>query len=223
MAGTPRRTARLQVVTTRGGLCRWRIGDVVQCVGFEGQSPIIRFCYRQGQVSLLQAEGALDGLGCCEDISAKPAVACLFLFHGPQPSAPLGTRRGQNDAARAFCTVRGGRAADRFLSRWASIGKGSGTFDSQRQSGSSEAMGGDADSERSLPAGSFEGIVAAADVAKDELNTVAWRNRVFRLARRLSLTTGPKFCSVAAAWCIGGETWAHLRRLLVPQPASQHI
>ena len=39
------------VVTTLGGLCRYRIGDVVEFVKYhEGHAPVVRFCYRAGQV-----------------------------------------------------------------------------------------------------------------------------------------------------------------------------
>lgn len=44
------------VVTTRGGLCRWRIGDVVEFVRHEGRAPVVKFCYRRGQVLNLRGE-----------------------------------------------------------------------------------------------------------------------------------------------------------------------
>jgi len=44
------------VVTTVAGLYRYRLGDIVKCVSYYNQSPIIEFLYRQG--SLLSISGA---------------------------------------------------------------------------------------------------------------------------------------------------------------------
>ena len=41
------------VVTTGGGLCRYRIGDVVKVARFHNKSPVLEFQYRKGQVSSL--------------------------------------------------------------------------------------------------------------------------------------------------------------------------
>ena len=38
------------VVTTVAGLYRYRLGDVVKCIGYYNQSPIIEFLYRQGSL-----------------------------------------------------------------------------------------------------------------------------------------------------------------------------
>lgn len=38
------------LVTTFSGAYRYAIGDVVEVVGFEGQAPIVRVCYRKSQV-----------------------------------------------------------------------------------------------------------------------------------------------------------------------------
>jgi hypothetical protein len=43
------------VVTTLGGLCRYRLGDVVTVVGRHGAAPLVKFAYRAGQV--LNARG----------------------------------------------------------------------------------------------------------------------------------------------------------------------
>ena len=44
------------VVTTVAGLYRYRMGDIVKCVGYYNQSPTIEFLYRRG--SLLYISGA---------------------------------------------------------------------------------------------------------------------------------------------------------------------
>ncbi len=38
------------VVTTVAGLYRYRLGDVVRCVGYYNQTPIVEFLYRQGSL-----------------------------------------------------------------------------------------------------------------------------------------------------------------------------
>ncbi len=38
------------LITTFSGAYRYAIGDVVEVVGFEGQAPIVRVCYRKSQV-----------------------------------------------------------------------------------------------------------------------------------------------------------------------------
>ena len=35
------------VVTTRCGLCRYRVGDVVKVTGFRGEAPLVEVLYRQ--------------------------------------------------------------------------------------------------------------------------------------------------------------------------------
>lgn len=44
------------VVTTLGGLCRYRIGDVVRVVGRHGTAPLVEFRYRRGQLLNLRGE-----------------------------------------------------------------------------------------------------------------------------------------------------------------------
>lgn len=38
------------LITTLSGMYRYAIGDVVEIVGFEGQAPVVRVCYRKSQV-----------------------------------------------------------------------------------------------------------------------------------------------------------------------------
>ena len=44
------------VITNLGGLCRYRIGDVVKVVGFHKQAPLVEFRYRIGQLLNLRGE-----------------------------------------------------------------------------------------------------------------------------------------------------------------------
>ena len=44
------------VISNLGGLCRYRIGDVVKVVGFHKQSPLVEFQYRIGQLLNLRGE-----------------------------------------------------------------------------------------------------------------------------------------------------------------------
>ena len=44
------------VVTTLGGLCRYRIGDVVRVVGRHRDAPLVEFRYRKGQLLNLRGE-----------------------------------------------------------------------------------------------------------------------------------------------------------------------
>jgi hypothetical protein len=37
------------IITNLTGLYRYRLGDVVRCVGYRGESPIVEFAYRKGQ------------------------------------------------------------------------------------------------------------------------------------------------------------------------------
>ena len=43
------------VITNLTGLYRYRFGDVVRCVGYRGEAPLVEFAYRKGQ--LLNARG----------------------------------------------------------------------------------------------------------------------------------------------------------------------
>lgn len=38
------------LITTLSGMYRYAIGDVVEVVGFEGQAPVVRVCYRKSQI-----------------------------------------------------------------------------------------------------------------------------------------------------------------------------
>jgi len=44
------------VITNLGGLCRYRIGDVIRVVGFHHGAPLVEFQYRQGQLLNLRGE-----------------------------------------------------------------------------------------------------------------------------------------------------------------------
>lgn len=44
------------VFTNHSGLYRYRMGDVIEVVGWYGQSPVVRFCYRKNQVLNLAGE-----------------------------------------------------------------------------------------------------------------------------------------------------------------------
>ena len=44
------------VVTTLAGLYRYRLGDVVKCIGYYHQTPIVEFLYRQGSLLNLNGE-----------------------------------------------------------------------------------------------------------------------------------------------------------------------
>jgi hypothetical protein len=55
------------VVTTVAGLYRYRLGDIVKCVGYYNQSPVIEFLYRRG--SLLDIAG--------EKVSENTILAAL--------------------------------------------------------------------------------------------------------------------------------------------------
>lgn len=44
------------VVTTVAGLYRYRMGDIVRCIGFYNQSPIVEFLYRRGSLLNLAGE-----------------------------------------------------------------------------------------------------------------------------------------------------------------------
>lgn len=44
------------VVTTLAGLYRYRLGDIVQCVGYYNRTPIVEFLYRQGSLLNLYNE-----------------------------------------------------------------------------------------------------------------------------------------------------------------------
>lgn len=48
------------IFTNHSGLYRYRMRDVLEVVGFSGQSPIVRFCYRRNQVLNLADEKTND-------------------------------------------------------------------------------------------------------------------------------------------------------------------
>jgi hypothetical protein len=44
------------VMTTSSGFYRFEIGDVVRCIGYQGQSPILQFLHKSGQCADLEGE-----------------------------------------------------------------------------------------------------------------------------------------------------------------------
>merc|ERR1711871_303818 len=44
------------VATTKCGLYRYRMGDVIKVVGFHGKAPLVEVCYRQGQLLNVRGE-----------------------------------------------------------------------------------------------------------------------------------------------------------------------
>lgn len=44
------------VMTTSSGLYRYEIGDIVQCTGYVGQAPVLRFLHKVGQYSDMEGE-----------------------------------------------------------------------------------------------------------------------------------------------------------------------
>jgi hypothetical protein len=59
------------VMTTAGGLYRYRTGDIVQCEGYTGDLPILRFSGRQGLVSDIVGEKLTEQFVavCLDDIT----------------------------------------------------------------------------------------------------------------------------------------------------------
>ena len=37
------------IITNLAGLYRYRLGDVIQCIGYQGESPLVKMAYRKGQ------------------------------------------------------------------------------------------------------------------------------------------------------------------------------
>jgi len=67
------------VVTTGGGLYRYRLGDMVEVVGFENQCPLLRFVGRADRVSDLVGE-KLD------EMHVRAVLDQVFARHGVAPS-----------------------------------------------------------------------------------------------------------------------------------------
>jgi hypothetical protein len=44
------------IITTLTGLYRYELGDVIRCVGYEGEAPIVEFAYRKGQFLNISGE-----------------------------------------------------------------------------------------------------------------------------------------------------------------------
>lgn len=85
------------LITTLSGVYRYAIGDVVEVVGFEGQSPVVRVCYRKSQViniadekmNVRQLENAMrkfqrraecSAEGYCVDGDYTKKLPCYLLY-----------------------------------------------------------------------------------------------------------------------------------------------
>jgi hypothetical protein len=67
------------VLTTSGGLYRYRIGDLVEGTGWIAQCPLLRFCGKEGDVSDMVGE-KLNG------VHVVRAVECVFARYGFLPT-----------------------------------------------------------------------------------------------------------------------------------------
>ena len=111
-AGAPRTIGQVEVgrryelvFTNHSGLYRYRIGDVLEVVGFFGQAPVVRFCYRRGQalnvadeklsieqlhsaMEQFQKRGGLSAAFCAqEDYSRRPGRYLFYLECSPLQNA----------------------------------------------------------------------------------------------------------------------------------------
>ena len=83
------------VVTTAGGLYRYRTGDVVEVVGFLNQAPQLRFIGRDGRVSDLVGEKLSEAFvavaikNAMQALNLKPTYACLVPQRHPCPKYRL--------------------------------------------------------------------------------------------------------------------------------------
>lgn len=85
------------LITTLSGMYRYAIGDVVEVVGFEGQAPVVRVCYRKSQViniadekmNVRQLENAMrkfqrragcSAEGYCVDGDYTKKLPCYILY-----------------------------------------------------------------------------------------------------------------------------------------------
>lgn len=85
------------LITTLSGMYRYAIGDVVEVVGFEGQAPVVRVCYRKSQViniadekmNVRQLENAMrkfqrraecSAEGYCVDGDYTKRLPCYILY-----------------------------------------------------------------------------------------------------------------------------------------------
>lgn len=79
------------VVTTAGGLYRYRTGDVVSIVGFHNECPLVRFVGREGCVSDLVGEKLTDAFvsiainNTMNEFGFNPSFACLVPIREPSP------------------------------------------------------------------------------------------------------------------------------------------
>lgn len=81
------------IVTTAGGLWRYRLGDVVEVTSFIGKTPSLRFIARRAGVSDLCGEKLMDGFvtevvqQLCDELGFQPSFAMLAPEFG-EPDPP---------------------------------------------------------------------------------------------------------------------------------------
>lgn len=71
------------IITTLSGLYRYRLGDVVEIVGWQGQAPVVRVCYRLGQglnladenMNMYQMQSAVEDF--CRKFSVSAVEYCF--------------------------------------------------------------------------------------------------------------------------------------------------
>ncbi|WP_321476131.1 GH3 auxin-responsive promoter family protein [uncultured Paludibaculum sp.] len=92
-AGAPRLAQELQVggrysilLTTSGGLYRYRIGDIVEVTGRIGECPVVRFCGKEGgTVDLVGEKLNGDHVACAAaEVFARHGIAPRFWMLAPQ-------------------------------------------------------------------------------------------------------------------------------------------
>ena len=78
------------VVTTLGGLCRYRIGDVVKHVGYHGEAPLVTFMYRAGQVLDVRGEKTSEAMlqTAVEDALGADVAAFAAVERVDDPNPP---------------------------------------------------------------------------------------------------------------------------------------
>ena len=112
------------VFTNHSGLYRYRMGDVLEVVGFLAQAPVVRFCYRRGQalnvadekLSLEQLRAAMErfqagaGLSAAfcaqEDLSRRPGRYLFYLEHPPLRHAEVLLDRCLGEASLGYRSCR---------------------------------------------------------------------------------------------------------------------
>ena len=78
------------IITTLSGLYRYRLGDVVEIVGWQGQAPVVRICYRLGQglnladenMNMYQMQTAVEAF--CQKLQIPPMEYCFSGDYGEE-------------------------------------------------------------------------------------------------------------------------------------------